>query len=119
MTKRGLQSIKKIVKEYWDIDGASRLGAYRDAVTDLLHVAFNDKILNKEDRCDRDFSDWDTFLFDSILGHGHGQFWEEKEQEEMELLARTPDKELLCLRMDDFNFTSTKELFEKRLKGED
>jgi len=118
MTKQAIKALKKYVNDYQTRSGASRLGAFRDIATDLMHIAFADKELNETSRKGSDFSDWDSSLYDSIFSEGHRMFWEEMEEQEHTLVEAMKPKELLCFKIDDFNFESTKTLFEKRLKGE-
>ena len=118
MTNQAIKALKKYVNEYQRRSGASRLGAFRDIATDLMHIAFADKDLDKAHRKGCDFSDWDSFLYDSIFSEGHRMFWEEMEDNERELIEKMKPKELLCFNINDFNFESTKKLFEQRLKGD-
>jgi hypothetical protein len=120
MTHRGIAALKRIVKKYQDIDGASRLGAFRDTVTDLMHLALDDKELNKQHRKGQAFLDWvNGTLYDMILSEGHNMFLTEKEDEEREKIEVIPKRMLLLYKTTDFNFETSKLYFENRLKGKE
>ena len=121
MSEKARDLIRQAVEEYQSGDGASRLGSYRDVVTDLLHLAAADKEL--KDRPDDDKpNDLHGWLVEnlqpSILGEAYDLFMEERENAELEKVNNIPLKELpLHIVRNKWEFDTSLIRIEERLKG--
>ena len=123
MSRKAKALLKQAVTLYYTKDGATPMGAYRDAVTDLLHLAYAQKRLRpvsgrltKGSKADR-LKELDIW----ILQAAHSGFLEEVEQAEYDKIAKISYKELplhMSL-LDTLEFDSSKEYFKKRLSGEE
>jgi hypothetical protein len=106
MSDNARKLIKQAIKLHLTEDGASDMGAYRDAITEVMHFArkkFKDKSLDE--------------LQERIINEGFQGFLEELELIEQQKLHRIPDKNLPLHSMDEFEFLTTQNLFIERLKG--
>lgn len=104
--------IREAVKGYYEEHGATSIGSYRDVITDLLHIAAEDKSLYK----DLPKIGKRTVLH-YILDEGYDMYQEERRNAETEMVG-TIKKENLPLHInDDFEFEENKEFFKSRLSG--
>ena len=112
--------LKKAVEAYRADQGASDMGSYRDAITDLLHMAFNDKELRKgwmtNDRGIQDNLNWDAAIKDYLIYESYDTFEEERETTENTKVGNIPDDELALHVNDIWEFESSRNLFNWRLK---
>ena len=79
MSDKAKRLLKQALQAYRDDDGTSRLGSYRDAVTDLLHLINKDKKLEKESP---------NYPVRDIADEGYGAFMEELEQAEYDKMLK-------------------------------
>jgi len=111
--------LKKAIKYYLEVDGASNIGSYRDVITDTLHLAFKDKKLRKEwvkpDKGVKDNANWDATLKDQLLWAGYDNYNEERENKELRKLNLIPAKDLPLYIDHPWEFVADE--FEKRLKN--
>jgi len=82
--------LKNALKCYREESGASRMSSYRDVVTDILHLAFNDKELRKEwkvpDKGAAANANWDANIKAYVIDNGYSGFEEEREQAEYDFM---------------------------------
>jgi len=95
MSAKAVSLIKQAVKIYLEEDGASKFGSYRDAVTDLLHLADMDLTLQKEQKDDyfRKHYRQSVDGLKEILDDGLEQFQSEKAEEERTAHFKSDDGE--------------------------
>jgi hypothetical protein len=105
MNEIALRHLRQAVKAYLKKDGASTIGAYRDCVTDILHLAY--KETNPKDL--------DTFQ-SMISSSGFEVFYEELETAEVDKVNKIPDKKLPLHSVNEFEFDVAKTQFIERLK---
>lgn len=115
----GKDYLKKAVKYFLEEDGATEMGSYKDAVTEILHLAFSDKKLRKNwikpDRGARNNPNWDATLKDHLLWSAYEVFEEEREEAELRFLNSINKKDL-PLHI-DHPWEFVKREFEERLKN--
>ena len=108
------------IKAYREQHGATEMGSYRDAVTDLLHLAFNDKKLRKQflshDRGIQDNPNWDSYIKNELAWGAYDVFEEERELTENRLVQDIPAEDLPLHINDEWEFESTRHYFEEKLK---
>jgi hypothetical protein len=109
MNEIALQCLRQAVKAYREGEGASVQGAFRDCVTDLLHLAHKNRSFKDID---------DDNLYDRLCSEGYNMYLEERETAEYHKVSKIPDKKLPLHSISEFEFDSAKKLFEKRLKGD-
>lgn len=109
--------VQRAITAYREQDGASNMGSYRDVVTDLLHIAFNDYELRKEYKVSdkEDNLNWSSHLKDQ-LNEAYLMFEEEREQAENSLVNKIHREDLPLLINEKWEFESSRELYEERLK---
>lgn len=107
MSQKAKQLLRQAVRLYLVEDGATDLGSYRDAVTDLLHLAR--KKLGKTQSID--------MLYHWICSMGYESFQEELENAEIAKVNKIPDSDLPLHKIDEFEFDAAKTQFEERLKS--
>jgi hypothetical protein len=107
MSDKARKLIKQAIKLHLTEDGASDMGAYRDVITEVLHLA------------KKKFKDETTLesLKYRITDEGFESFVEEQENNELAKVDRIPDKNLPLHSVDEFEFELSKERFIERLKG--
>ena len=110
MSAQAKQLLAKAVKVYIGVDGASSLGAYRDAITDLLHLATEDKTVLKENP---------GYPMQNLAIDAYGAYVEERESNEYERMMQIPDKDLPLHMNEPWEFDTVTQEFWKRLKGVD
>ncbi len=96
-------------------DGAEGVSAYRDVVTDLLHVFHRDtRIPEKEKIALNSSLSFDTFF----VGRSFDEFLTELEDEENKQMWKIPKKKLPLYLNFSWKFESTREQFTERMKKE-
>ena len=110
MSDKAKRLLKQALQAYRDEDDSSRLGSYRDAITDLLHLINKDKMVSKE--CP-------GYSVRDIADEGYGAFMEELEQAEYDKMVKIPDKDLPLHINDKWEFDSVIQEFWNRVKGVD
>jgi hypothetical protein len=108
MSDKARKSIEQAIRSHLDDDGASERGAYRDVITEILHLA-KKKFPNLSNEG----------LFHITCDEGYDVFMEELELMELDKLNKIPDRKLPLHSINEFEFESVKKAFEKRLKGDD
>jgi hypothetical protein len=112
MSAKAKKLLKQAVKVYLEEDGATELGSYRDAFTDLLHMAKKDRAIMKKA--------WDDpyiYLKTNLVNDAFEAFVEESESIENALIAKLKTKNLPLHLDDKFHFDSSCKLFDERLKS--
>jgi len=115
MSNKAKQLLIEAVQEYQSGDGASRLGSYQDAVADLLHLAHADEILRAE-YGNPNGRDWIEKAKNIALG-GVCSFKEERQQTEYKEVNEIALKDLPLYVDHDWEFDTSKDRIEERLKG--
>ena len=118
MSERAKELLAEAIDEFQSGDGATRLGSYRDAISDILHLAHDDKELRKEEIGDGLVSVWFNKL-GRTSDDGWVMFIDEKETEEMAEVEAIPLKKLPIYIGHDWMFNGSIERFEQRLKDKD
>jgi hypothetical protein len=108
MSDKARKLIAKAIKIHCEEDDASDIGAYRDVVTEVLHLAYEK--FKTGPYSGVDLRHW-------ICSSGYDAFLEELALIELDRLNKIPDKNLPLHTVEEFEFDSTKEMFEERLKG--
>lgn len=109
MSKKAKALLKKAIELYKSDDDATDSGAYRDAITDICHLAMESGT---------NFP-WTNDLLSNIrmtLDEGFSVFEEETENQEHNKIMNTPAKDLPLHIGDKYLFESNREYFEERLK---
>lgn len=109
VSKKAVTHLEKAIQLYLDEDGASDIGAYRDAVTDILHLAR--KKFPRDSQFGSDLKGW-------ILDEAWGMVEEEVTNQELEKISQTPRDDLPLLQTDDFETEAAQLELETRLKGD-
>ena len=117
MSDRAKELLAEAIHEYQSGDGASRLGSYRDAATDILHLVYGDEKLRKDEKCE-DSQDWFSRLR-ILLDETYQVFIEEKEEAEMAEVDAIPLKELPLHIEHDWIFDGSRQRLEQRLRDKD
>ena len=112
MSDKAKKLLKQAVKVYLEEDGATEMGSYRDAITDLLHMAKKNKVVMK-DAGDEPYPHLKFELLDSC----YDIFLEESESTEYDKVVNIPARELPLHLDDKFFFDSSRKLFDERLKS--
>jgi hypothetical protein len=112
MSLKAKRLLKQAVKAFLEEDGASDIGAYRDCVTDILHLAYKEARakITKPAKATLDY------LNNFICAMGFEAFQEELENAEVNKVDKIPDKKLPLHTADEFQFPVAKNQFEERLK---
>lgn len=112
--------IQKAVAAYREQHGATELGSYRDTITDVFHIAFEDDVLRKQHSFtpvpDTNIN-WDAFLKDQLLWPAYTIFEEERETAELSLVENIPTEDLPLHVNDEWEFIFSQQLFKERLKN--
>jgi hypothetical protein len=108
MSTKAVRLIKQAIKLIEEEDGASKIGCYRDVVTEVLHLA------NKKFRTGP-YSNPDM-LYHWICSSGFEAFTEELEIIEIGKVDAIPDEDLPLHTIDEFKYLASKARFEERLK---
>jgi hypothetical protein len=114
MSDKAKHLLLEVVQEYQSGDGATRLGSYQDAVADLLHLAHDDEILRIECSC-ANGRDWIGEL-QNIAYQGVYSFEEERQQAEYKEVNEIALKDLPLYIDHDWEFESSRDRVEERLK---
>jgi len=115
MSDTACKLIKEAVKAHIKEDGASNLGAYRDVITEVLHLAYKDrKVTNGK----KDFNTR-AMMKDMILIEGDSMFEEEVTNNEIEKICDIPKENLPTYINHEWETESGLQLFQQRLKGDD
>jgi len=110
--------LKKAMGAYLEEDGATLQGSFRDALTDLFHIAFNNKRLRKKAAYDKASNlDWESYL-KNLSNEAYLIFIEEREQAENHLVEKTRQSDLPLLVSKDWEFNSTIQILDRRLRSE-
>jgi hypothetical protein len=109
------QHLQQAVKAYLEEDGASDMGAYRDAVTDILHLAKKDRRVFRSKAIGGSLDMLNHWITQSAFDG----FQEELETAEVRKVRRIPQKKLALHLNDKFEFDGAIREFEERLKGEE
>lgn len=105
----GRKHIRRALKYYLDVDGASMSGAFRDAFTDVFHLMYEFKLpLTNNSRPN---------ALD-IADDGFSMCEQEREEAENSKLNAIPRDELLLHIKDYLQYDSSRTLLETRLKYE-
>jgi len=114
MSDKAKQLLQEAVNEYLSGDGASRLGSYRDAITDILHLAHDDEILRTEfgDPKGKDWID----EFQPIVDESVFSFEEEREIAESKKVNEIALKDLPLYIDHDWEYNSSMDRVEERLR---
>lgn len=120
MSEKARKLIRRAVKEYQTGDGATSLGSFRDVITDIFHIALDDPELKEQhfNEVKMDHMGWVQFLYQWILSDGYDTFHTEREEAEHSRINQIPTKELPLHLSDSFEYDTSFELIEKRLKNE-
>jgi hypothetical protein len=102
----------RAIKIYREEDGASEPGAYRDAITDLLHLATEDKQLLKDNP-----GYPSRGYVRNLQDEAYSAYMEERESNEYKRMMQIPDKELPLHINESWEFDTVTQEFWKRLKG--
>lgn len=116
MSDKARKLIKQAIQSHLDDDGASDIGAYRDVVTEVLHLAHKKFKTGNTYISGRPYSNRDTLKL-WVCGEGFSGFEEELEEEEARKLSKIPDKKLPLHTVEEFQFESVQLMFVERLKG--
>lgn len=111
MSAKAKRLIKQAIKLIDEEDGASKVGCYRDVVTEVLHLA------NKKFRIGP--YSGPEMLKHWICTSGFEVFEEELEIIETGKVNAIPDEDLPLHNIKEFEYPASKLRFEQRLKGED
>jgi len=101
----------RAIQAYEKVDGATKLGSLRDAITDVLHEAYRKKVCN--------YTSDPLKNVEMLQQDAYQMFCEEEEEAEIKTMMAIPKKKLPLHIHDMYKFETTKGLFTKRLKGED
>ena len=115
MSDRARKLLKQAIKAYLEDDGSSRQSSYRDAVTDILHMARADKRMLKT----YPVYDGKFPLLKYFVDEAYDVYEEERTNAEIAKLNKIPDKELPLHLHDEWEDRDVRAAFEKRLKGVD
>lgn len=114
MSDKAKQLLMEAIQEYQSGDGATRLGSYQDAVADILHLAHDNETLRAE--CNNpNGNDWIVTL-SNILDAGLCSFHEERQQAEYNEVNEIALKDLPLYVDHDWEFDSSRDRVEERLK---
>jgi hypothetical protein len=113
MSDKARKLIREAVKAHLVEDGASDLGAYRDVVTEVLHLAYHNNKLNGWERTD----DFRMFLKDTLLNEAFLGFEEEVENDEMARIAKIPKTNLPLYINQVWETEAGLKMYQNRLKG--
>lgn len=114
MSDKTKELIREAIQEYQSEDGASRLGSYRDVVTDLLHLAHGSEILRAEQN-NPPGRTWLTELH-FLVQSAYDSFMEERSLAETEEVNQIPQKDLPLYIEHDWEFYTSTLRVEERLK---
>jgi len=110
MSAKAKRYLARAIKAYIEEDEASELGAYRDAITDLLHLATEDKLVMKKNP---------GYPVRDLADEAYGSYMEERENNEYERMMQIPDKDLPLHMNGPWEFDTVTQEFWRRLKGVD
>lgn len=116
MSEKAKRLIIEAIEEYQSEDGASRLGSYRDAVTDLLHLAHSNETLRVE-WADGNAREFIGHLYNHVVGEGYDMFMEERATAELKQVNELKLKELPLYIDHDWEFEDSGLKVAERLKG--
>ena len=113
MSDKARKHIKEAVKAHIKDDGAGYLGAYRDVITEVLHLAYKDRKITKGKK------DFNTrcMLKDMILSEGDSMFEEEVEKEEIDFISKILRRDLPTYINHEWETEAGLKMFQDRLKG--
>ena len=115
MSDKAKDLLMEAIQEYQSGDGASRLGSFRDAVTDVLHLAHADEILRAE--CGNpDGPKWISEI-EGIAEQGASSFETERLEAEYKEVNEIALKDLPLYIDHDWEFNTSHERVEERLKN--
>jgi hypothetical protein len=112
MSDKARKLIRQAIKSHLVDDGASDIGAYRDVVTEVLHIAYKE-VRSKTTKAAKSTLD---YLNTWICSMGFEAFQEELENAEIKKVDRIPDKKLPLHTVNEFQFDVSKTQFMERLK---
>jgi hypothetical protein len=110
MSDRAKLLLRQAVQAYEDDDGASKLGSYRDAMTDLLHFVDEDETVKKLNP---------GYPVRDLADEAYGSFMEELEQAEYDKMMKIIPKDLPLHLHDKWEFDTVNQEFWKRMEGAD
>lgn len=105
MSAKARKLLRQALKEYQSGDGASRQGAYRDAVTDLNHLALADEKMSVN-------------FYPAIVNEAYDMFMEERQRQhaEWKTINKIPKRDLPKYIGHNWEFETSKELFSERIR---
>jgi hypothetical protein len=120
MNDKAKKLLRRAIEIYRTEDGASDTGCYRDAVTDIYHLAFIDEKVHKSIgiKPNDNLELWARSLA-VLFEESYLVFIEEKEIEEHEKIAAVKEKDLPLYINDKWMFNSSQQYFEKKLKNKE
>ena len=118
-TRRILQTstidrlLRRLIKLYVTKEGASPATAYKDAITDILHLYHNETKRRK-------WGPTEDYIFNTteLSTNASQEFIDEKEHEEYIKVSNINRKELPLHINDKFYFEDNRTYFSRRLKGD-
>ncbi len=114
MSDKAKHLLMEAIQEYQSGDGATRLGSFRDAITDLLHLAHDDEILRAE--CGLDGRNW-IVQTEEIAHQGAFSFEEERQEAEYKEVNEIALKDLPLYIDHNWGFDTSHDRVEERLKN--
>ena len=82
--------LKQALRSYLEDDDATRLGAYRDALTDLMRMAMKDRFIMQGAG-----NDPFIHLKTTLIGGAYGVFLEESENAEFDRIVKIKSRNLI------------------------
>jgi hypothetical protein len=100
--------LKKAIESYQKDDGATKLGSFRDALTDICHMAYKSRAIKYTDDRLTDIH--------ILLNNTFSILQEELETAEIDKVKAIPTKNLPLHIHDTYEFDSAREIFTDQLK---
>jgi hypothetical protein len=115
MSDKAKALIKQAIEIHEKEDGASDYGKYRDIITEVLHLAYNDSKLRSGDKN----ALYRNALKDWVVEAGFNGFEEEVMGTEIERIAKIKEKRLPLYLTKEWETNEGSEYYLERLKGKD
>lgn len=112
MSVKAKKLLKEVIRIYRDEDGATEMGSYRDAFTDLMHMVMKDKAV----KLDRSGDVYANIKID-LVNDAYSVFVDESESAENALITKLKTRDLPLHLNDKHQFDSSRKLLTDRLKS--
>jgi hypothetical protein len=115
MSDKARALIKQAIEIHEKEDGASNYGKYRDVITEVLHLAYNDTKLRRGNMDE----DYRRNLKDRLIYPGFDNFEEEVTDAEIASIDKIKEKDLPLSLTKKWETTEGSEYYLEKLKGKD